>query len=211
MTTASKSPVFEQISFRQELLRKATHMGALVIPGGYYILKLDKASALAIMIPVTIAMIFIDISRLRQWKFWNNFASKIISPLVRNHELAGDFTGATYILTSFCVIIALYGKAIAIAAMAFTIVGDSFAAVIGRKYGRHKLFKTKSWEGSLACLAGTVMVAFIIPGIPLSIVLTGAVVAAVVEAIPWGVDDNVTVPVLSGLVMTILSKIMVTF
>ena len=211
MTTASNSPAFEQISFRRELLRKATHMGALVIPGGYYFLHLDKTEALAIMIPVTIAMIFIDISRLRQWKFWKNFASKIISPLVRNHELAGDFTGATYILTSFCIIIALYGKAIAIAAMAFTIVGDSFAAVIGRKYGRHKLFKTKSWEGSLACLVGTLIVAFVVTGIPLSIVVTGAVIAAFVEAIPWGVDDNVTVPILSGLVMTILSKIMTSF
>jgi len=195
MANASNSPAYEQISFRRELLRKATHMGALVIPGGYYFLKLD--------------MILIDISRLRQWKFWKNIASKVISPLVRNHELAGDFTGATYILTSFCVIIALYGKGIAVAAMAFTIVGDSFAAIIGRKYGHHKLFITKSWEGSLACLAGTVIVAFIIPGIPLSVVMTGAVVAAVVEAIPCGIDDNVTVPVLSGLVMTILSKIMV--
>jgi len=209
MANASNSPAFEQISFKRELLRKATHMGALVIPGGYYFLKLDKTDALTIMIPVTIAMILIDISRLRQWKFWKNIASKVISPLVRNHELAGDFTGATYILTSFCVIIALYGKGIAVAAMAFTIVGDSFAAIIGRKYGHHKLFITKSWEGSLACLAGTVIVAFIIPGIPLSVVMTGAVVAAVVEAIPCGIDDNVTVPVLSGLVMTILSKIMV--
>ncbi len=201
----------DQITFKQELARKATHMGALVIPCGYYLLQLDRVAMLMIMVPIALLMILIDISRLRRWSFWTGFAGRIISPIIRNHEHMGDFTGATYILTTVCLTIALYNKPIAIAALAFIIVGDSLAAVIGRKFGRHKLFSRKSVEGSAACLAGTIIVAAIVPGLALPVALFGALVAAVVEALPLGVDDNVSVPILSGLAMTLLGRILVAF
>ena len=191
----------ENISFKQELIRKATHMGALVIPGGYYFLGLERITAFLIMLVVGSTMLIIDISRLRNWRFWQNFASKVFGKVIRKHEKDGDFTGATYILLTSCASIALFSKPIAIAALSFIIVGDSFAAVIGRKFGRIKI-GNKSLEGSLGCFLGTVIVAFIVPGIPLSIGILGAVVATIVEAWPMGVDDNVSVPLMSGLIMT---------
>ncbi len=200
-----------QISFQNELIRKATHMGALVIPAGYYLLQLDRSTMLALMVPITCLMILIDISRLRRWAFWNRFASRLISPIVRGHENAGDFTGATYILTTVCLTVALYDKPIVIAALAFIIVGDTLAALIGRKFGRHKWFRGKSIEGSVACLVGCLIVALMVPDIALYVSLLGAVVAAFVEALPLGIDDNVTVPILSGLAMTLADKIILTF
>jgi dolichol kinase len=196
-----------QIPFSQEVWRKTTHMGALAIPGGYYLLELSRAEMLYIMVPLALAMVFIDISRLRQWSFWNSFACKIGGRMVRGHEDAGDFTGATYILLSVCCTVALYDKPIAIAALAFIIVGDTLAALIGRKLGRHR-FGRKSVEGSLGCLAGTVIVALLTPGIGLTVGLIGAVVATVVEALSTRIDDNVTVPILSGLAMTLATRIL---
>ncbi len=124
--------------------------------------------------------------------------------------MAGDFTGATYILLSVCLTVALYDKPIAIAAIAFIIVGDTLAALIGRRFGRHR-FGNKSVEGSLACLAGTVIVAVIVPDLPIGIRLFGAVVATIVEALPLNIDDNITVPILSGLSMTLLDKTLISF
>jgi len=196
-----------QIPFTQELWRKGTHMGALVIPCGYHILNLSKQRMLTIMIPIAVAMLVIDISRLRQWAFWRNFAAKIGGRMVRGHELAGDFTGATYILLSVCLTVALYSRPIAVAALTFIIVGDTFAALIGRKFGRHR-FGRKSIEGSLACLAGTVVAALLIPGLPLPVALAGAVVATVTEALSVKIDDNISVPIVSGLAMTLLSRIL---
>ena len=196
-----------QITFGQELLRKATHIGALIIPGGYYVLTLSKQEMLIIMVPITVGMIVLDISRLRQWPLWTGFAGKILSPLIRRHETAGDFTGATYILLSVCLTVALYSKPVAIAALAFIIVGDSLAALIGRRYGRHRIGR-KTLEGSLACLFGTVLVALVVPGLPIGIRLLGAVIAAIGEALPLGVDDNLSVPILSGLAMTLGLRIM---
>ncbi len=208
--TYKKPTASDQITFVQELMRKGTHVGALVIPGGYYFLHLDRQEMLSIMVPVTVAMILIDIARLRQWLFWKAFARRILSPVIRQHEKAGDFTGATYILLSVCLTVALYDKPIAIAAMAFIIVGDTLAALVGRRFGRHK-FGNKSIEGSLACLAGTVIVAVLIPDLPMGIRLLGAVVATIVEALPLGIDDNITVPILSGLSMTLLDKTLISF
>lgn len=200
-------PSSQQIPFSHEILRKATHMGALIIPGGYYLLGLSRLEMLQIMIPVTLLMILIDISRLRQWKFWRNFAGPLTSRMIRAHEHAGDFTGATYILIAVCVTVAMYQKPIAIAALAFIIVGDSAAALFGRRFGKHKLFTNKSIEGSLACLAGTVIVAVVVPDLQIAVGLVGAFVAAFVEAAPLGIDDNITVPVLSGLVMTLIVRL----
>jgi dolichol kinase len=207
MALAKPPAASGEISFRHELMRKATHMGALVIPVGYYILRLDKTEMLMIMVPITVLMILIDVSRLRQWLFWRAFAGKIISPIIRHHEMSGDFTGATYILLSVCLTVALYDKPIAMAALAFVIVGDSLAAVVGRRIGRHKL-ANKSIEGSLGCLAGTAVVAVLVPDLPLMAGLFGAVTATTVEALPWHIDDNITVPILSGLLMTLFSEVL---
>lgn len=192
----------ENISFKQELIRKATHLGALVIPGSYYFLGIDRLTAFLIMLVIGVGMLLIDISRLRNWWFWQNIASKVFGSVIRKHEKDGDFTGATYILLTSCATIALFSKPIAIAALSFIIVGDSFAAVIGRRFGRTKI-GNKSLEGSLGCFLGTLIVAVFAPGIPLTIGLLGAVVATTVEAWPMGVDDNVSVPLMSGLAMTL--------
>ncbi|HEX2896760.1 MAG TPA: hypothetical protein VHP63_01755 [candidate division Zixibacteria bacterium] len=194
----------ENISFNQELIRKATHLGALVIPAGYYFLGLNRFTAFLIMLLIGLTMLLIDIARIRNWPIWQNVFSHILGKVIRKHEKDGDFTGATYILLTSCATIALFSKPIAIAALSFIIVGDSFAAVIGRRFGRIR-FSNKTLEGTLGCLLGTVLVALFAPGIPLSVGLLGAVVATLVEAWPLGVDDNVSVPLMSGLAMTMVT------
>ena len=172
---ADRKPVADshQISFGRELIRKGTHMGALVIPGGYYLLQLDKLEMLAVMMPIAGAMVLIDVARLRGWWLWRAVARPVIGPLIRHHESAGDFIGATYILLSVCLTVALYDKPIAIAALVFIMVGDTLAALVGRKFGRHR-WGRKSLEGSLACLVSTVSVALFLPGLALNVALAGA-------------------------------------
>lgn len=209
--TESPDGVARQITFGQELWRKGTHMFALVIPGGYYFLQLDKVGMLTFMVPITLAFILGDISRLRGWAIWRNGLEAVFGGMIRPHEKNGDFSGAAYILTTVCITVALFDKPIAIAAIAFIIVGDTLAALIGRKFGRHRFFGGKSLEGSTACLVGTLIVAAIIPGLDRPVAVIGAVVAAVVEALPFGIDDNVTVPILSGLAMTLAGRILLNF
>lgn len=178
----------------------------MIIPGSYSLFQFSKVQMLSIMLPATILMIIIDISRLRGWAFWKRIAQKVGGGMIRAHESQGDFTGATYILTATCLTIALFDRPVAVAALAFIIVGDTCAALVGRKFGRHRLgqsFGDKTWEGSLACLAGTVVVALFAPELALPVGIIGATVATLAEAYSFGIDDNVTVPILSGLIMTL--------
>lgn len=193
-----------QISFASELARKATHMFALVIPGGYYLLSLEKSTMLMIMVPIAVIMVFIDVSRLHNGALWHKVLRRIFGRMIRAHEQAGDFTGATYILASTVATVALFSKPVAVTALVFIIVGDTFAALIGRRFGKHKFLKNKSIEGSLACLATTAIVGLLAPGITPVVGLVGALVATIAEAAPIRVDDNVSVPLLSGLAMTLL-------
>ena len=157
------------------------------------------------MIPVTLCMVIIDVGRLRNWRLWY-LLKKILSPIIRESEERGDFTGATYILTTACLTIALFSRPVAGLALAFIIVGDPASALIGIKFGRHK-FKSKSLEGSLAFLTAAIMIAFVMPGVPLIVKIIGAVVATITEAVSFRIDDNATVPLVSGLVMTLLLEL----
>jgi len=205
MVTDQTKPT-DEITFSQELLRKGTHMFALVIPGSYYFLNLTKVEMLLIMVPITMLMFLIDIARLRNWALWRKFVVHFGGGMIRPHEDNGNFTGATYILITICLAVALFDRNIAIAALAFIIVGDTFAALIGRKFGRLR-FGRKSVEGSLGCLLGTLLVVLVVPDLHISVGIIGAVTATVTEALSVKIDDNVSVPLVSGLVMTLAERI----
>lgn len=201
------APTRPEIPFSQEVLRKATHLGALVIPGLYYIHELSKGLALKILVPITLMMFVLDLCRIRNLRIWQVAGARLIGRMIRTHEEGGDFTGATYILFSATCTIALFDRPVAIAALAFIIVGDTAAALIGRLYGRHH-FGRKSIEGSLACLAGTLLVAALTPQLQMEIAVPGAVVATLVEALSTKIDDNISVPLISGLCMTLIQKVL---
>lgn len=204
-SAASSRP---EIPFSQELLRKATHLGALVIPASYYALELGKGVTLSVLIPISVLIFLLDVGRIRNWWIWKNAGARLIGRMIRVHEAGGDFTGATYILLSAACTIALYDKPIAVAALAFIIVGDSCAAIVGRLYGRHR-FGRKSVEGSLGCLAGCLVVAVFTPQLQWQIAVPGAVIATVVEALSTRIDDNISVPLVTGLGMTLVQKLLI--
>ncbi|MCK5124962.1 MAG: phosphatidate cytidylyltransferase [candidate division Zixibacteria bacterium] len=195
----------EEISLRAEFARKGIHILALVIPIGYSFLPFYVA-----LISVTLSAlisIFVDISRFRQWKLWHLLAV-VLTPIIRDHEFKGGFSGASYILTTSAITIALFPKPIAVAALVFIIIGDTAAALIGRRFGRHKIIGKKSFEGSGACLLSLAIVSFFIPGLPTPIGLAGALVATLAELFTGKIDDNFTVPISSGFVMLLIMHFM---
>ncbi|MCR5731513.1 MAG: hypothetical protein K6G51_01025 [Sphaerochaetaceae bacterium] len=80
--------------------------------------------------------------------------------------------------------------------------GDGLAALIGKKFGSHKfsLMKAnKSVEGCLVMFVVTCILTLVIKNTELSKVLIIAIVATLLEAItPLGFD-NITVPIITGL------------
>lgn len=193
------------IPISAEMIRKGIHLFALVIPIGYYFLPFSIAIT-SVLVASLIAVLF-DLSRFKGWRLWH-LTSRLMGPIIRDHEFKGGFTGATYILTTSTLSIFLFPKTIAIAAMVFIIIGDTAAALIGRIYGKHRLVKGKSIEGSLACLLSLVGATFLIPGLPLWAGFAGAFAGTAAEAFSGRLDDNFTVQIVSGLVMLAVMRIM---
>ena len=203
-----------EISFYNEFKRKGIHLFALSIPIGYFLLP--KLLSLLILTPCALGAIAIDIIRLKKLPL-HGFLNQLLGPILREHESA-DFAGASYILSASVFTILLFDKRVAVAAISFIILGDIAAALIGRKFGKTKIKwslannrinwnNRKSLEGSLSCLFMCVLVALVVPHLPLWVGIIGALIATVVEGISLPIDDNFSVPLVSGLVMHLLLQI----
>lgn len=103
----------------------------------------------------------------------------------------------------------LFKQAVAIASVGFLVFGDMMAEITGISYGQRLLFEgnPKTVEGFLGFLSASVSVSsfmWLAGAISIGIGLAGAVAAAAAESLPLSVNDNLSVPILSGSVMTLL-------
>jgi dolichol kinase len=198
------TPEQKDITYNEEVMRKAVHVFSVIIPLFYFILP--RSTMLIVLSSVAAGAIFMDISRMSGMAIWSKLLIKPFGSMIRPKEREG-FTGASYIISTDVLVILLFAKPVAICAMAFIALGDSAAAVVGRRWGFHKYGK-KSLEGSLgfflAAAGAGVAFHFLYPGqLPLIVSISGAFVATIVEAMSVRSDDNMTVPTISGLFMQI--------
>ncbi|MCC6548002.1 phosphatidate cytidylyltransferase [Candidatus Sumerlaeota bacterium] len=195
------------ITYVGELGRKAIHLGSLVIPASAWFLdRIDTLIMLGVMLAISLT---IDIERFRGGAI-GRCVRTYFSFMIRPHELnarGGIFslTGSTWMLISAIVTFAIFPKPVAVASFSMLIVCDTAAALVGRRFGRIRFGpKQKSLEGSAAFFVMGVIVAAMVPGIPLAAGITGALVATIAEALPWSLDDNFSVPVFAGITMVLL-------
>lgn len=119
-------------------------------------------------------------------------------------------TGATYVILGAFLAVLLFPRKVAISAMLFLSISDAAASLVGIKFGRIH-FLGKSLTGSLAFfVSAAIIVYFAQPG-PWWVGLIGALTATVVEALPLKLgghklDDNLTIPLSAGAVMTLLIR-----
>lgn len=109
----------------------------------------------------------------------------------------------SYLFISSLFAVFLLRREIAVCALSFAILGDTGAALVGMRFGRHRLWG-KSLEGTFACLCICFAIALLIPHLPLLSRLLGPVVATLTELLPKGLDDNLVVPIVGGGLMEIL-------
>lgn len=106
-------------------------------------------------------------------------------------------------------VILIYPLNIAAASWAYLALGDGASTYFGKKFGRKKLpwNPKKSYIGTLAfMLVSAPAAAFFLwwvgPSYPAAdlifFALAGSLTAALVETIPWALDDNLTVPLAGG-------------
>jgi glycerol-3-phosphate acyltransferase PlsY len=154
----------------------------------------------------SVALVFILLDVLR---FVVRAANELFTVRIKSFFKKSEsrrFSSMTMFLFASFIIVLLFQKDIAIAALAYLIFGDIFSKIYGLAFGRRKLFD-KTVEGSLAYLGGALICAYVLHTalhIPMLILGIGAVAATIAEFMPVGIDDNFTVGIFSGAVMTVV-------
>ncbi len=190
----------ENISMVGEAFRKLTHMGALVIPIGYYFL--GSGIVQICLIFALLCALAVEYIRLFGQEKAKIFVYRFMGIMTRPHEKK-KLTGATYILLGSIITIALFDKPVALAAISFIIVGDTAGALIGRIWGKVR-YRNKSLEGSISFFLACSVVAALVPGISFWVKIIGAIAATIVEAITLHIDDNLIVPITSAALMQVI-------
>lgn len=195
-----------QIDFRFEIYRKLIHISSLSIPLIYYFIP--KYDAVIYLLIATGISVFLDILRFRNGVV-KKFLNTIFGSLLRKHEVDDarkNLTGASYLLLAALISVIIFPKLIAIVVLCFLILGDTMAALIGRRFGKTKFLK-KSLEGTFAFFVSTIVVVSTVPKVSGSlneylIGFAAGAVAAVVENLSFGFfDDNLAIPIISGFLL----------
>lgn len=154
----------------------------------------------------------LDLLRILITKVENYFQIGFIKNFrVFKEKERGRISSITNFLLGIFISFALFERNIAFATLGFVSLGDLMSKWIGVNFGRNKIFKNsdKTLEGSLGFLSAALTVAFFLwfkSLLSFYVVFIGAIVAFIVEAIPNPIDDNFSIPVVSGTIMEILKR-----
>jgi len=200
-----------QISYKDELQRKLIHLSSLIIPIIYYIY--DKETILTLLIPY--CLIVLSVEAFREYiPVLNKLYLLFFSSILREHELKKkkfSLSGASTLLISSVFCIYFFSKETAITAISILIISDTCAALIGRKWGKHKLH-TKSYEGTISFIISAIcIVIYISSALELSnSFLIAGIVAAFTSAIAelysktLKIDDNITIPITISVTISLI-------
>ncbi|MBI2847241.1 MAG: hypothetical protein HYX82_05100 [Chloroflexi bacterium] len=137
---------------------------------------------------------------------FNRWFIRFLRILLKEKEFS-QVTGATYLALSSFLAFLVFDKEVAILSLFFLSLGDPVAALVGQRFGKHRVFK-KSLEGALAFFATSIAIGLAVGlislGVRFPVVVSGAVFGALIEVLPIPIDDNVTIPILSGALMSLV-------
>jgi diacylglycerol kinase (CTP) len=169
-----------------------------------------------------------EILRFHNKKF-NEMYIKVMGFMMREREKTERYNGVIFYLTGCICVLTLFPKDIAAISILILSWCDTAASFVGRRWGHYtyKFPNGKSLAGTLGAIAVGTIAAYIFWGsgllnhdsenaswiegksglsLPVLIILTG-IIGGVSELIDlWGLDDNLVIPLLSGIMLWILLK-----
>lgn len=196
-------------SFLSEVRRKAIHLALLILPLDllYEVLPWPRGRSQWTILLVALALgaLALDLLRLHEQRVRRLFHD-FLGGMLREHEELG-LLGSTYLLIAALLAVDLFPRPMAAAALGFTVLGDAFAAIVGKAWGRTPVFR-KTLEGGLgglaACLAWAAFLA-LTGQLSWGVALAGALVASIAEILPIPLDDNLAMTLMAGYAMRLIA------
>jgi len=185
-----------------EIYRKVIHSVSILIPLSYLWLIKDQSIMILILTVLCSVSLFLEFLRNKSntVKFlFNNMFIKML----RKNEKKGTLTGATWLLIGSLITTIFFPIYIVVPALIYLSIGDSFAAIIGKAYPFGKI-GVKSISGSISgALASSIFAISVNKILPIEIIIIGSIIAMIIEIIPIKLNDNLTIPFISALVMNL--------
>ncbi|AKB14268.1 CTP:2,3-di-O-geranylgeranyl-sn-glycero-1-phosphate cytidyltransferase [Methanosarcina thermophila] len=180
--------------FILELLRKSVHLVSILIVLIYEFF--GKEAVLWVLMLFLVTVLALDYLRIE-----HNIRIPLFYIMYRKTE-ADRFGGHIFFALGAISVISLFSREIAYAAILMTTFGDLSAALIGKFYGKRRVFQKifkndKSIEGSASEFIIDFLIGMLIVG-NLIVSLVMAFFATLMETAVNKIDDNLIVPVFSG-------------
>ena len=178
------------ISFANELMRKGIHLTSILIILVYVFFGKQETQTLLIVYLVLILII-------EHLRLDRGIKLPVFHILLRQKEKAG-IGSHVYFTLGALVAVSVFSENIAFAAILMTTFGDMSAALIGKRFGKIRIFGNgKSLEGCIAEFIVDLFIAVLLIQNPFVSVFM-AFVATYVETTFVKIDDNIAIPVFSG-------------
>jgi dolichol kinase len=190
------------------LARKFWHCGMGVTMALVYGLGLPKPAAVTILLIVFIFATAVEYIRLKVPKL-NKIAIKAMGPIMRSHEVT-KISGTPFYIGSVLLSVIIFPKLIAILSILYLAFGDPISSIFGILWGDlgprfsngKSLIGTAAGMGICCVITFATMLLNEIPAGPaIWIALAGGLAGGGAEMIPLEIDDNFSIPIVSGLAL----------
>ena len=183
-----------------EFSRKFFHLSNMVIPLIHVYFIEDRMGMLIFLSLMLIICFFIEVLRTRYF-ILHKFFKKYLHFMMRDSEKEGEITGATWVFAGSLFTIMLIPKPFCIVGLFFLAVGDTFAALVGMNYPFLKIGR-KTLSGSVACFITCCIIGLLFShSLNTSTIMFGAFIATLTELSSMKINDNLSIPIFSGLSM----------
>lgn len=177
-------------------------LGILVL-AGIYLYVIDVWGILAIVI---VGILLSMASRFRPVPFISWFLRRF----ERDEDISGGIPGrgALFFFVGLLIVAALFERDIVLASVTIFVIADSVSPLVGIRIGRirHPLSEKKFLEGSIAgfifAFIGAML--FVAPVEAFVATFLGVIVEAIDTVKGKRIEDNITIPLVAGLVITLL-------
>jgi dolichol kinase len=185
-------------------LRKLIHLAMAVVPACGWLISYPLA--LSVSGALLLASLVVEAAR-RWWPWVNRLLWQLIPATFRRGEERRSL-GSTWFALGMSAALLLFGRDAGGTAVLFLAWGDPVAEFVGRIWGTPEERKTVA--GSLGCLAACLLAGLVgigLGGLSPWAVLAGGIVATLVERWSPPPDDNLWMPILSGLAILAVQQL----
>lgn len=196
-------------SYKKEIYRKSIHLSSLWIPAVIYFTH--PGISILLFSILFLADAFLEYGNYKRWQWARFLFGKLFFKTLRNKEtkkILFQVSGSLYVLLAAIACTLLFSKPIAAIAMTVMLISDTIAALVGKACGTRLIYHNKSMEGTISFFLSALVINMLYE--PIFHFTYAGVIACFVATLAEiyenkiEIDDNLSIPLFIGIVLTIL-------